>query len=1019
MGGITPSTERLFSYLVLLLVSTVLAVTITTSMPTTSSALQSPMGFKLVRAPTEVYSGQPVLVFAYVPSGGSVVLKVAVTIEARINVSGLQPPSPTTLDYSVVMIPVLWARGWYLAYIPGLPAKTLTFKVEFPLRTVVAELKVISRVEYKLVVNGSAVASDSYTVQEAEALKKIPPLVYASLYDVLEDRGLIEETLGLGPRGWTTAEGREVKILVIAFDESDVPETSFEYSVSGGSWTSATLVDSPITDSIRTLITNVNDAVKNIENWARQFKPDLALPRAKLTFRIVEASIPAQRAGSYVMFRAVARDVDDNTVASPMGLYYVVNTTSDTKILIVDPHVWLWLLKENIGHLYNALKPNTDYGVLADVVAPLQRLEEVATTIAEYGVEQFHHWEYLGERYNVYIAWPSAKAAELLNILKPNVIILSDLGLGLEYSDVLNWDLRNITIDRETLLSNITSYIKQNHAGLIATHSTLSDWIVWLGCEEKVKIGARGHVGYSLEDADILEEKTVAALLGMPELALWEYVRDKVAEALCKAAESLQATQPYYAAIVKSAALLIGSMPLQVSHVPWNGTLKLTVEAEALGWDLPSEFTVEIPGLNKQFGLKAYTEVGWQLALPRVLAYVAWSAASDARIDFTKLRTRIVGLLENATKGAARASDMENYLDKALERGIHDFYRALSTARMRGHSVNITILIPGTNETLSIAINITRESLVSLLQKLPVKIVVLSPRGLAGIIVHDKFWDPSGYRAVYFSFEVEAAEGEIAKKLFVNAVEWVKKWRYKDITELLGGVVRVPKEVAVKFKDAILRTPGKEVFSDGLLLNEEGGSEIELNVSPGRLYLIIAHPTTDTVHVKIEEGPAKIINITKVDVHVTQVVVEVSESSALVVSLRAGSDSSLNSAYVVAKLESAVAVTPTPATATTTTITMTTTVTETATVTTTVTKTVATPTTETTTATTTVVSTTTEVMTTPITVTTSVREYITVPTTIVSSSVETVRATEWTPGLVMGIVLFVVGVAIGLAIKRR
>jgi hypothetical protein len=123
-----------------------------------------------------------------------------------------------------------------------------------------------------------------------------------------------------------------------------------------------------------------------------------------------------------------------------------------------------------------------------------------------------------------------------------------------------------------------------------------------------------------------------------------------------------------------------------------------------------------------------------------------------------------------------------------------------------------------------------------------VKIVALSPNGLAGIVVHDKFWDSQGYRAVYISFEVEAARGGVAEKILVNAVEWVKKWQYRDVTELLGNIVRVPKEAASKFREAVARAPGEKLFEDGVLLNEEGGTEIELSTAPGKLHLVVAHP---------------------------------------------------------------------------------------------------------------------------------------------------------------------------------
>ena len=69
------------------------------------------------------------------------------------------------------------------------------------------------------------------------------------------------------------------------------------------------------------------------------------------------------------------------------------------------------------------------------------------------------------------------------------------------------------------------------------------------------------------------------------------------------------------------------------------------------------------------------------------------------------------------------------------------------------------VAIPELEKTLSMSIDVGRQAYETILQLLPVKIVALSPNCTAAIIVHDKYWDPDGYRAAYFSFEVEAAEG--------------------------------------------------------------------------------------------------------------------------------------------------------------------------------------------------------------------------------------------------------------------
>jgi len=857
---------------------------------------------RLIRTPAEVYSRQPVLVFAYAPSAKNVELDVSVTIRAETNFSELASvlPSQITIAKNISALPTPWEAYWYMAYIPGLPSKTTIFSIKLPLRTVIVNLTITSSVLYKLVVDGVVVASDSYVVKSSEPSQHLPPLVYALIYDALSDLSVVNETLGLGPKGWVVGGGESVKVLVVALDEEDRPEVSFEYRVSEGAWIPTPATDSVFMSGVDELVTKVNDAIGSVEDVVKRFNIGIELPRARLTARISEVVIPPQSPGTYVMFRALAKDVDGNVMMSPTGFYYVVNKDSDTRILIIDPRVWLWLFKENLMSFEASLKSSVDYSIPSEVITPLQIVRNSSRIIQQY-VVQFHHWEYLGKYYNIYVVWPKSSVVEVLRDFRPGVIILSDLGLGVKYGGAWNWDLRDIVVEGKPLLEHIVSYVKQNHAGVIATHSTLSDEIVWLSCGSRVKLGARGHVGYDLNDVDVMDEKTVASLLGMPELALWEYVRDKVAETLCNLSKTLSSTQPQLAATLMTAAVVVGSTPLQVPHIPWNGTLKATPEARDSGWDLPEAFVIEMPTLTSELGFKAYTEVGWQLAFPRVLAYVAWGSASKARGDFAKLRDRLGALYEKISSGVVKAQNISAYLDRAVEEYLRNFYHALNSALIRGTAVNISTPIPEISRNLSLVVGVGDKALSSILQRLPAKIIALSPDGLAGIIVHDKYWDPDGYRAVYFSFEVEAGKGSIVEKLLVNAVEWVKKWRYLNITELLGDLVRVPRDVAMKYKDVVTNTPGREVISKALLMNEEGGNEIELNLPPGTLHLVVAHPTTDTIYTEVVKGSAEIVNVTKVDTHITHVVIKIKVEEAVVLSLRAGSSSSLNSAYITAR----------------------------------------------------------------------------------------------------------------------
>jgi len=1018
--------RRIYSLLLLLIIFIALLQCIL--IDNTITDIFAEDSFRLVRVPVEVGSNQPVLVFAYVPRGGVVELDVSVSITFSTNTTLLVPPIQSVeKSYRIRMTPIPWSPNWFVTQIPGLPAKTWVFSARLPLRTVSVVFRVVSRVEYRLIVDGATATSDSYVVKELEVKQRLPPIVYAFVYEALNDTSIFGETLGLAPHGWVLGEGKPLKIMITAFDESSTSEISFEYRIGEGAWTSAPVNDSPIMDSLKRFINDVSNAIKTVEDWVKQNNPGIEVPRPVQGIRLAEAIIPPQPAGTYIMFRGIARDADENTMYSPIGLYYTVKESSDTKILVLDPHVMLWLSQENLKELNTTLRSGIGYKVPNEITLELSHELNISKNIATYGLTQFHHWEYLGKHYNLYISWPKREVADVLKSFKPNVIVLSNLVLGVQGSGSWDWDLRDIIVDGRSLLEHITDYVKQNHVGVIATHGTLSDEVVWLSCDSRVKVGARGHVGYNLGDVDIINEKTVAALLGMPELALWEYVRDKVAEALCNLSKALETIQPQLAPVVMAAALAVGSTPLQVPHVPWDGRMRFTLEAKDLGWDLPEEFEVVMPTFLSRHGFKAYTEVGWQLALPRAIAYTAWDTASRARANVSRLVNRLAILYENITGKVVKAPELGMYFDRAVDHGLSSFYRGLNKAVVRGTRFNISIPVPELGKVVNISIDIGREVLLNLLQKLPVKIVVLSPNGLACIVVHDKFWDPQGYRAVYISFEVEAAKGEVAEKILVNAVEWVKKWRYKDVTELLGNIVRVPKDVASRFRDIITKAPGEKIFEDGVLLNEEGGAEIELNTAPGRLHLVVAHPTTDVISIEIVKGFVRVINITRAGNRVTYAIIEVEKPGTIVLLLRAGSDASLNPAYVSIKQE---VLAPTPTT--TVTVTITTTIATTYTTTHTIT-----------------VPTTITVTTIPITYTTTIRVYETITATetvekretVTTTSIVTVpiektvektatltvttpttvyeRVVDWSTAIPIAVIPLVIGIAIGYLIKRR
>lgn len=884
---------------------------------TVDSSLSTSIQASLIRVPEEVYSWQPALVFAYVIGDyGEVKLNVTVSVGATSEPSIPGLPLSWSIPYTTTMLPVSWAVGWYVTSTPGLPAETYRFEYDPPdplVPPVTVTLTIRTEVHYELIVDGEVATSGDYTVLEGEVARLLPPLVFTTVYDVLCVPSILNETLGLGPKGWVAGAGEIVKTLIVAFDDKGIggiDNVTFEYRVSNNAWIKSPVDEDPLMQVINGFISDVNSFLQWIEDAVRPYYPDFDLPEVLLPLMVAYAEIPGQAVGNYVMFRANATDVDENTFTSPTGFYHVVNKQSDVRILLVDPHVWLWLLQENVEQLSETLKRNIGYELPSDILGNITLVNKIADVAKKYGVMPFHHWEYLGKYYNLYIAWPNERLVGLLKAqaeggFEPHVIFLSNLWLGFDGTAEVgpwNWDLRDIEVDGKSVLEHVIQFVKDRNAGFIASHGTLSDWVLWLDCKpsQHYKVGARGHVGDKLKDFNPVNEETVAALLGMPQLSLWEYGRDKVAEYLCKASEA--ATDPNVKVALKAAALMIGSLPLQVPYMPFNGTMRLTDEAKYVGWDIPEEFTVTIPSVYNEFGFNAYTQVGWQLAMPRALAYSAWWKANETRPLVKQLYTKLSKLMENATSRIVLYQNATKFTDEALEWGLSKLYRSIINANITGSTFDVALGPPDLNETLELAFDIGRGAYEELLQLLPVKLIALSKEGSSAIITHDKYWDPEGYRSVYFTFEVEAVEGGIAEKLLTQAVNWTLQWIFKNITELLGNLVRVPKDLAGSFNAKLDAIFGDIVLSDGVLLAEEGYTTVTVNVSKvGFLHLLIAHPTSDKLNVTSTE--AEVLQTVNIMKGLSYITLKVHKQGIVKVHIKANPESSLNPAYISIKQE--------------------------------------------------------------------------------------------------------------------
>jgi len=770
--------------------------------------------------------------------------------------------------------------------IPGVPAYSVDIAG-------VLQLYVNSTVKYTLLANGNPVAMQQYAVQPRNYIKQ-RPVVLAFDYEILSDPTLIDETFGLAPRGWAVQAQTPHTILILALDNNNISSSNieFRYAVNNGTWQSSAIVkDTTLLSPIEDFLSFLQSVINQINGW---LGTNFTLSAPEIPIFVGSAQIPGQQQGSYVSYYANVTDSDGNRFTSPCGFYFVVNKGAPTRILITDPNFYLYVAQSNLQHYLNFINSSISYTIPGNVTAHFENLKRIGDMVKKYAYVAFRHWEYLGA-YNFYIARVNASLKDILDTFSPDVIILANIWNGIRDmsspgGEFWDWDLRDIRVNNTTMDKEIINYVKQHHAGLIGTHGTLSDWIVWKDTTEKYKICPRGHVGYSASEIG-LEEQTLAHMFGLPLLPLWEEIRDAIASALC--------ADP----LTYAAGIALGSTPLQVPYVPFNGTMHTTPDAEYLNWSIPDSFYITMPGIYSELNftrknLTAHTQTGWQLSMPMALAYLAWSHASDIRNWSGEIYKNLSLLLANLTGNCTDTMLRERVIE-TLNWVLHNLFASISMGQIYNNTLAVSMNINGSVQRfVNFSKQLGAEIIRIIHEFIPIRLAALSEDGLAGIITNDKYWDEHGFRSVYFSFEVEIVNATISKTLLCNAVNWCTQWKYNNITQMLGGILRVDNETYSRFMNILTNTSGNLTDTVPMVLNEEGISYLNLTGVCTHT-LLIAHPTSGNLSVFFVDGTGSIEGIEEMGNNITRVVVKSSGSVSL--GFSAHCRWNINPAYVCIK----------------------------------------------------------------------------------------------------------------------
>jgi PGF-pre-PGF domain-containing protein/PGF-CTERM protein len=553
----------------------------------------------------------------------------------------------------------------------------------------------------------------------------------------------------LYPRYFVVGDDKSHTVSAIILSEKGLRHAKLLYSTDGVNWIEAETIVDTLTGA---------DILEDI-----RFR--IAPPQVYKA----EGTIPPQKAGAVIFYKFVAEDEEGDRAESATGMYFLVDDESDLRIMIVDPWVRLWLLKLNAERYADIVKNAAN----RIEIEWLDKVRDEAEKAKKFDLIKRHYWERLG-KYNFIIVDPREVVVSL-DHFRPKVIILSNLLLS-------EW----------TVPDKLIRYARENNAGIIATHGTIFDEVVWIDYtrEGAKEVGARGHVG-DRPDAYVIE--TIALMLGLKLSPAVEFARDLIAENLCKIPQTM----------IIGATL--GSTPLHPAYVPFSGRMTVREEHEVVR-SLEKEFQITIPSVYER-RFKAYTTFGWQYVFPSETVKVAKERAKMAKEKAKEIYEELSEFTGIYANLRADINAMLSSLDSKLLDSAPDL-------RVENGKIRTKV------EDRELEFDAGRiGAIIELFKKYrPVKVVAVSDDHLAGVIIHDEWFRKDGIRAVYISFEAEASSDGAAWKLMENSVAWTSKFEYRarEVTQEMAEKLEEIREekiekVTVCIDDICRELPGEEV----------------------------------------------------------------------------------------------------------------------------------------------------------------------------------------------------------------
>ena len=717
-----------------------------------------PILYNVSRYPEDPVSEKPVFISMKSPYLGQMYIYSNVSI--NITTNGVLLGVRHYYYNTSIEIPTIYLLGGYIGAIPALPAfnYTTTFGNTYNVTT----YNVTSFVSYYMTY-GNITYSHTYYYNVSTSTTTNYSLIYAFTPSLLSSNfsNLTDTYYGLSNPGFVSYQNTPNEIYITTLSSSSIESNnvSLQYNVSGSGWTNVT-VNNASTTAILSNYTHGYQPILSMLNNISNYLKDLGILNntfdySPLSFFV--GTIPGVGLGNYVTYRGLVT-TNTNKSVSPIGMYFITNS-SGKKVFFVDPHPFLWLLSMNINNLTNLLFSFLLPDTLTQSISSINNISILIEN------SQFEYL-YKLTQYNIYISYPSDGIPKEVSQFVPNAIVLDNLFLGIQTSltNLFNWNLGNLYYENNSSSSSVESYILnyiQNHnIGLIATSGTLSDLQYWQDPGQQTDISPVQDVGTNISDANIFNTNVISTALGFPLLPVYEYLKNITAQFLSVSG------QP-------DIASLIGSIPLLIPEMPWNGSLSIV--NSTIFDNIPKNLSINYSNIYNGLKINATSTIGWQIALPIEFTNILFNAIKNILANGV---SRFEKLLFSFISNNISQTNLTNYLNTSLVGYLKTLY------------LNITHSNVLNNNTLSIYLNNSLFLNISnIISELSPKIFAMSPNFEAGIIGYDKNFVKNGYRSVYVSYDMFNENTSIMQNMFNDIFNWSINWSYKPLFNYSGLLV--------------------------------------------------------------------------------------------------------------------------------------------------------------------------------------------------------------------------------------